>query len=171
MTVRLTIRLATRDDAVAINAIYNYYVLHSTATFMLEPVTLEDRQEWLEDRPDVHPVTIAELDGRIAGWCALGPFRQRAAYGGTAEVGLYLDEAFHRRGIGRALIEDALVRARAAGLHVIVGGCCSETVASAGLLEACGFTRVAHFHEVGYKFGRWLDVIFFERILDGEARR
>jgi phosphinothricin acetyltransferase len=164
--VGLTIRQAMRDDAAAINEIYNHYVLHSTATFRLEPFTLGEREAWLADRAAEHPVTIAEVDGQVAGWCALGSFRPRAAYSKSAEIGLYLSEDYHRRGIGRALIEDACVRARAAGLHLIIGGCCSETVGSAGLLQACGFRQVAHFHEVGYKFGRWLDVLFFERILD-----
>jgi L-amino acid N-acyltransferase YncA len=161
----LTIRLASTADAAAINEIYNHYVLHSTATFMLEAVGLEDREAWLEERAPVHPVTVAEIDGRVVGWCALGAFRPRAAYARSAEIGFYIDEAFHRRGIGRLLVTDMIERARAAGLHVIVGGCCSETVASAALLQACGFTQVAHFHEVGFKFGRWLDVLFFERVV------
>lgn len=166
MTPAVTIRLATRDDAAAINEIHNHYVLHSTATFMLEPLTRAEREAWLDGRPDAHPVTIAEIDGETVGWCALGPFRPRAAYAQSAEIGFYLKEAFHRRGIGRALVHDAIARGRAAGLHVIVGGCCTETTASAALLEACGFRKVAHFHQVGRKFGRWLDVAFYEQILD-----
>lgn len=166
MTGTLTIRLATRADAAAINEIHSHYVLHSTATFMMEPLTVQEREAWLEGRPAEHPVTIAEVDGEVAGWCALGPFRPRAAYAQSVEIGFYIKEAFHRRGIGRALVTDAVARGRAAGLHVIIGGCCSETVASAALLQACGFTQVAHFHQVGHKFGRWLDVIFFELILD-----
>lgn len=161
----LTIRLAARDDAAAINDIYNPYVTHSTATFRLEPFGLRERQEWLTDRPLEHPVTVAEIDGRVVGWCALTSFRPRAAYARSAEVGLYIREPFHRRGIGRALIADAIARGRAAGLHVIIGGCCHETTGSIGLLKACGFEQVAHFREVGHKFGRWLDVIFFELVL------
>ena len=92
-------------------------------------------------------------------------FRARAAYSRTAEVGVYVHHDFHRRGIGRALIDDVVARGHDVGLHAIVGGCCSESVASIGLLESCGFRRVAHFREVGFKFERWLDVIFLERLL------
>lgn len=161
----LTIRPATRDDAAVINEIYNPYVTHSTATFRLEPFTLQERQAWLTGRPSEHPVTVADIDGRVVGWCALTSFRPRAAYSRSAEVGLYIREPFHRRGIGRTLIEDAIARGRAAGLHVIIGGCCHESAGSIGLLRACGFAQVAHFREVGYKFGRWLDVLFFELVL------
>ena len=165
MSGTVTIRLATRDDAAAINEIYNPYVTHSTATFRLEPFTLHEREEWLTGRASEHPVTVAEVDEHVVGWCALTSFRPRAAYSRSAEVGLYIEEQFHRRGIGRALIEDAIARGRAAGLHVIIGGCCHETAGSIGLLKACGFAPVAHFREVGYKFGRWLDVLFFELML------
>jgi phosphinothricin acetyltransferase len=71
----------------------------------------------------------------------------------------------HRRGIGRALLADLTARARALGHHTLVGGCCSESAAVIALLEASGFSRVAHFREVGRKFGRWLDVVFLQRLL------
>jgi phosphinothricin acetyltransferase len=160
-----TIRLAVHDDAAVINEIYNPYALNTTSTFRLEPFTLEERESWLTGRNPEHPVTVAEVDGVGVGWCALTSFRPRGAYSRTAEIGFYIDDRFHRRGIGRALVIDMLARAHAVGLHVIVAACCAETVASIGLLEACGFERAAHFHQVGFKFGRWLDIIFLERML------
>ena len=160
-----TVRTAQRGDCQAINAILNYYVVNSTATFITEPQTLEERLDWFDGRGEAHPVVVAEVDGAVIGWAALSTFRARAAYARTAELGVYVHHEFHRRGIGRILIEELLQRGRACGLHVIVGGCCHESTASQALLEASGFRQVARFHEVGFKFGRWLDVIFLERIL------
>ena len=160
-----TIRLATRDDAEAINSIQNYYVERSTATFLTEPLTLQERLAWLHERSPDHPVTVALSEGAVVGWGALGTFRPRAAYARTAELSVYVHHEWHRRGIGRAVILDLLTRARALEYHALVGGCCSEATPSVALLEALGFSRVGHFPEVGRKFGRWLDVVFLQRLL------
>jgi phosphinothricin acetyltransferase len=159
------VRTARRRDCPAINEIHNFYVANTTATFLLEPQTLDERHDWFDGRSAAHPVLVAELERRVVGWASLSAFRARPAYARTAEVGVYVHHDFHRRGIGRILIDAIVERGRDAGLHVIVGGACSESTASLGLLQACGFQRVAHFHQVGFKFGRWLDVIFLERIL------
>jgi L-amino acid N-acyltransferase YncA len=159
------IRLATRADAEAINQIQNYYVIHSTATFLTEPFTLEQRLAWIEGRSPSHPVTVAESNGSVVGWAALGEFRSRPAYRHTTEFSIYLHPDWHRRGIGRALLADLTERARAIGHHALVGGCCSESTAILALLEASGYKRVAHFPEVGRKFDRWLDVVFMQRLL------
>ena len=161
----VALRSATRDDCPAINDILNHYVTTSTATFITEPQTLADRQEWLDGRASHHPVVVAHVAGRVIGWAALSTFRTREAYARTAELGVYVHRDYHRQGIGRLLVAELIGKARVAGLHVVVAGCCSESLASIALLEATGFRRVAHFHEVGFKFGRWLDVIFLERQL------
>jgi phosphinothricin acetyltransferase len=162
---RLTIRDATQADAPAINDILNHYVLNSTATFITEPVTLQERLIWLGERLKAHPVVAAELSGALVGWGALGSFRTRAAYAYTVEISVYVHGDFHRRGIGRAIAEELLTRARALGHHVVVGGCCSESTASIALLQSFGFSQVGQFRQVGRKFDRWLDVVFFELLL------
>jgi phosphinothricin acetyltransferase len=161
----MRIRTATQADAPAINDILNHYVTHSTATFITQPVSLDERLKWLEGRPEAHPVVVAELSESVVGWGALGPFRTRAAYAQTVEVSVYIHQDYHRRGIGRAIMRELLSRARALGHHVIVGGCCSESIASIGLLESFGFSRAGQFLQVGRKFDRWLDVVFFELLL------
>jgi len=161
----VTIRKARRDDCQSINDILNHYVANSTATFLTEPQTLDERLAWFDGRGTQHPVVVAEAATRVVGWAALSTFRTRAAYSRTAEVGVYVHHDFHRRGMGRALIDDVVARGHEAGLHAIVGGCCSESVASIGLLESCGFGRVAHFREGGFKSGRCRDVICLERLL------
>ena len=159
------IRLATRADADAINSIQNYYVERSTATFLTEPLTIEERLAWLDEHSSVHPVTVALANGSIVGWGALGTFRPRAAYSRTTELSVYIHHEWHRRGIGREIVSDLLARARALEYHAVVGGCCSEATASIALLEALGFSRVGLFPEVGYKFGRWLDIVFLQRLV------
>ena len=160
-----SIRLATRADAEDINDIQNHYVVRSTATFLTDPLTLEQRLAWLENRSQAHPVIVAQSDGLVAGWGSLEVFRARPAYRHTAEFSIYVHHEQHRRGIGRAILADLLARARALGHHALVGGCCSESAAIIALLEASGFSRVAHFREVGRKFDRWLDVVFLQRLL------
>lgn len=162
---RCSIRLATRSDAGDINDIQNHYVVGSTATFHTEPLSLNERLAWLDNRTSAHPVTVAEVDRQIVGWGALEVFRGRRAYQRTAEFSVYVHHEWHRHGIGRAIMADLETRARALHYHALVGGCCSESTAVIALLEAMGYGRVAHFREVGRKFDRWLDVVFLERIL------
>jgi L-amino acid N-acyltransferase len=160
------IRLATAADLPAINDIYNYYVPRSTCTFQLEPETLEARQAWFIAHPlDQYPVTVAELGGEVVGWGSLSKFRDRAAYAPTVEASVYIRHDLHRRGIGRILLEDLIQRARALGFHSLLGGASGDQHASIALQEALGFTRVAHFKEIGYKFGQRLDVVFLQLML------
>lgn len=159
------VRPAMRADAEAINAIQNHYVVHSTATFLTEPLTLAQRLAWLEDRSPAHPVTVATVEGAVVGWGALGEFRGRPAYRHSVEFSIYVHHERHRGGIGRALLADLTGRASSLGHHALIGGCCSESTAILGLLESAGFSRVAHFPEVGWKFERWLDVVFMQKLL------
>ena len=159
------IRTATREDAAAINDIQNYYVERSTVTFLMKPLTLRQRIDWFDAHSEAHPITVAVADDAIIGWGALGTFRSAAAYGHTSELSVYVHHDWHRRGVGRAIVEDLVERARALGHHAIVGCCCSEAAASIALLEALGFARVGHLPEVGRKFDRWLDVVFVQKLL------
>jgi L-amino acid N-acyltransferase YncA len=161
-----TIRQATSGDAEAIREIYNYYVERSTCTFQLMPDTPEQRLSWLSDRSPAHPVTVAEEEGQIIGWGSLSAWNKREAYARTVEASVYIRHDAHRRGLGRALLLDLIERARALGHHTIVGGACTEQTASLALQQALGFQEIGHFREVGFKFGRWLDVAYSQLILD-----
>jgi phosphinothricin acetyltransferase len=163
------IRLATADDLPAINDIYNYYVDRSTCTYQLVHETLADRQAWFADHPpDKYPVTVAEQEGVVVGWGSLSKFRPRAAYAPTVEASVYIHHGFHRRGLGRLLLVDLIERARAAGFHSLIGGASADQTASLALQDSLGFVRVAHLKEVGFKFGRWLDVIYSQLMLKDE---
>jgi phosphinothricin acetyltransferase len=161
----ISIRLATSDDLAAINDIYNHYVPTSTCTYDETPCALEARRAWFVERGPQHPVTVAELDGRVAGWGSLSPFRARSAYRFTCENSVYVHHELHGRGIGGALLVDLIERARTLGYRVIIAGADAEQGPSIALHAKFGFVEVGRFREVGFKFGRWLDVIFMELYL------
>ena len=164
----LRVREATADDLPAVRAIYNHYVATSTCTFQIEPETEDDRRSWFAARSPAHPVVVAELGGEVAGWGSLSPWNKRCGYVRTVEASVYVRDGLHRRGIGLAVLNDLIARARAAGHHTVIGGACTEQAASLALQERLGFVRVACFREVGRKFGRWLDVDYMQLVLDGE---
>jgi phosphinothricin acetyltransferase len=164
-TSGLVLRDATAADVPAVSALYNHYVLTSTSTYRIEPETESERGAWLAAHGGRYPVVVAEIGGRLVGWAALSPYKERAAYAPTVENSVYVDEAFQRRGIGRALLEHLIERARGLGYHSIVAGVSADQTASLALHESCGFTRVACLREVGRKFGLWLDVIYLQRML------
>jgi L-amino acid N-acyltransferase len=162
----VAIRAATVADLPAIRDIYNYYVAESTCTFQVEPDTEAERLAWFEARSPVHPASVAERAGEVAGWAALSPWKSRCAYARSVETSVYVRHDLHRQGIGRALMLDLIERARAAGHHTVIGGACTEQTASLALQEALGFERVACFRQVGHKFGRWLDVAYMQLFLE-----
>ncbi len=159
------IRTAAEADLDAVRSIYNHYVEASTCTFQTEADTAEERLAWFRGRGPLHPVVVAETDGEVVGWAAASPWKSRCGYALTAEVSVYVKEGMHRRGIGRALLAGLVERCRAAGLHTLIGGACTEQEASVALQAALGFERVAHFRETGRKFGRWLDVVYMQKML------
>ena len=161
----LTLRLATAADLPAINDIYNHFVLHSTCTYQTEPETAEARAAWFARHGPLHPVTVAERAGAIVAWGSLSPFHARAAYRHTVENSVYVHPSFHRQGIGRTLLMDLIDRARRSGHHTIIAIIDAGQTASVALHAALGFKRVGHFHEVGHKFGRWLDVDYMQLML------
>ena len=162
------IRLAVESDVPAISRIYNHYVIHSTCTFHLEPEQESERLEWLRAHDQRHPVTVYCEEGEVVGWASLTRWHPRPAYRDTAEISVYIDHRYHRRGIGRNLIRDLIARATENGFHVLIGGACTEQVASMELQKSLGFVEVARYRETGRKFGRWLDVAYFQLTLPNQ---
>ena len=161
----LTIRLATTADLPSINDIYNYYVIHSTCTYQEEPSTAAEREIWFIAHGPQHPITVALAENVIVGWASLSPFHPRSAYRRTVENSIYVRSDRQRQGIGAALLSDAIDRAKALGHHTIIAGIDMEQATSAHIHQRFGFTEVAHLKEVGFKFGRWLDVIYLQKML------
>jgi L-amino acid N-acyltransferase YncA len=159
------IRLATAADLLAINEIYNHYVLHSTCTYQEEPSTPEERVAWFAAHGPRHPVTVAELSGAIVGWGSLSRFHLRSAYRFTVENSVYVRHDLHRKGIGGALLDDLIARAAPIGHRSIIALIDASQDGSVALHRKCGFETVGQLKQVGFKFGRWLDVTYMQRLM------
>ena len=162
---RAEIRLATADDLPAINEIYNHCVLHSSCTYQEAPEPMEGRRQWFARHDAAHPVTVAEMGGRVVGWGALSAYHARAAYRNTVENSVYVDHEFYRQGIGSLILRDLISRGRAIGYHAIIASIDAGQTASIALHARFAFEEVGHFKQVGFKFGSWLDVVYLELLL------
>src|SRR5579864_5569274 len=116
------IRPATESDLVAINDIYNHYVLHSNCTYQEEPETMENRREWFAHHGAKHPVIVAEMDGRVVGWGSLSAYHERSAYRHTVENSVYVHHQYHRHGFGSILLRELITLAKNAGHRAIIAG-------------------------------------------------
>ena len=161
------IRPATVADLPGILEIYNDAVLNTTATYDYEPRTLEQRAAWFEERSrEGYPILVAVDDaGRVVGWSALNPYHARIGYRFTAENSVYVAADMRGKGIGKLLLPPLIAGAQAKGLHAIIAAIDAENAASIRLHAAFGFEQVGHFKQTGFKFNRWLDVVYMERLL------
>lgn len=136
------IRDARQSDLPAIIKIYNAAIRTRMSTAQLDTVTLEDRRNWLNDHsPNRHPFWVLEIDGQLAGWLTLKSFLPRGAYRDTAEVSVYVDEKFRRRGAGRALLNEAIARAPELGITAMVGLIFAHNQPSLRLFAELGFEK------------------------------
>ena len=173
----LSIRDASAADAPAIAAIYNHYVLESTATFELDAVSDEAMTARVKAVLAAGlPYLVADAGATIVGYAYAGPFQERAAYRHSVETTVYLGAGGERRGTGSALYEELLARLdaltadespRHAPVHRAYARIALPNAGSAALHERFGFERVGVFREVGFKFERYWDVAWYE--LDADA--
>ncbi len=158
-------RAATPDDLMAINAIYNHYVLHSTCTYQTVPSSEDERAQWFAAHGEKHPVIVAELDGVVIGWGSLSKLHERQAFSRSVEDSIYLHHEHTGCGIGKKMLAELLRLAKLAGHHTVLGAICSAQAGSIALHEKLGFEMVARLREVGYKFDRWLDLVWMQKML------
>ncbi len=162
----MAVRNATEEDLREILEIYNDIIINTTAVYDYEPHTLQMRKEWFETKKkDGFPVFVAEEEGRIAGFSSFGNFANWAAYKYCVENSVYVSSAYRGKGIGRLLLERLIVSAKGLNKHCIVARIDATNEASLALHKKFGFVEAGHLKEVGYKFGRWLDLKFLELIL------
>ncbi len=160
----VTVRAATVADAPAIQSIYAPFVLDSYTSFEeVAPDAAEVASHMLA-RPRL-PWLVAEVDGQVAGFTYASPHRQRPGYRWSAEVSVYLDPAYHRRGIARALYERLISELTRLGYVSIFAGIALPNEASVGLHEAVGFEPLGVFSHIGFKNGAWHDVGWWQRTL------
>ncbi|MEI6640402.1 MAG: arsinothricin resistance N-acetyltransferase ArsN1 family B [Novosphingobium sp.] len=165
MAETLTIRDARPEDAEACAAIYRPHVTESWVSFELDAPDAEEMARRIADYGASHAWLVAERDGAIAGYAYGSPHRTRAAYASSCDVAIYASAAFPRCGVGRALYGELLPRLKAKGFHAAFAGITQPNPASVALHEACGFTPVGIYREVGWKMGAWRDVGWWQRVL------
>jgi phosphinothricin acetyltransferase len=167
----IVIRPAQHEDVPAILDIYNEAVLNTTASYDYEPSTLAAREAWFDAHAkQQHPIFVAVESGRILGWSSLSEFRSRIGYRFTAENSVYVAPDCRGHGIGARLMPPLIDSARQLGLHAIIAAIDAENDASLRLHARFGFETVAMLKQVGYKFGRWLDVVYMELLLKNDAQ-
>jgi L-amino acid N-acyltransferase len=166
----VVIRDAGHDDLPAITEIANALIATTAIEWTDEPHTVEDRAVWLgEHRAAGHPVVVAEVDGAVVGFAAWGAFRDVRRWPGyrtTVEHTVHVRGDHWGTGVGRALMAELIGRARASGMHVMVAAVDAGNLESIRFHERLGFVEVARLPEVGHKFGRWLDLVLLQLVLD-----
>ena len=163
----MKIRPAERADIPAILEIYNDAVLTTTASYDYEPRSLQHRIQWFEDHERIgFPMFVAEDDqGKIVGWSSLSKYHDRKGYQFTCENSIYVAAHARGRGIGKLLLGPLIETARQIGLRAIIAVIDATNEPSVRLHARCGFFEVGRFQKVGFKFGRWLDVVYMELLL------
>jgi L-amino acid N-acyltransferase YncA len=160
----LQIRPATIDDSEAIARIYGHYVSNTTISFEEQPITAAEMAERITEVVSGSlPWLVADQGARLVGYAYAGKWKGRCAYRHSVESSVYLDPACTGQGVGTRLYQALLQMLREQSIHVVIGGIGLPNPASVALHERLGFTKVAHFKEVGYKFGRWIDVGYWQR--------
>jgi L-amino acid N-acyltransferase len=167
----ITIRDAGEDDLVTILALNNLLIPVDATAWTEHLETIDARREWFAHKQaDGWPVLVADLGGAVVGFATYGEFRDNAKWEGyrfTAELTIHVDPSQHGTGVGRRLMEALVDRARAQGLHTLVAAVDGENEGSIRFHERLGFVETARMPQVGFKFGRWLDLVLLQRVVDG----
>lgn len=158
------VRDACREDLPQILAIYNEVIAHTTAVYSEAAVSLADREQWWQARLALgYPVLVAHDGPTVLGFSSFGDFRAWPCYARTVEHSVHVQAEHRGRGLGARLIEPLFTRAAAIGKHMMIAAIDAQNEPSLRLHARLGFERAGLFHEVGFKFGRWLDLIFMQR--------
>jgi phosphinothricin acetyltransferase len=161
------IRPASSADASRICAIYNPYVAATTISFEEDLVSEDDMVRRIGDVNEAGlPWLVLTLDGTVCGYAYATRWRARSAYRHSVESSVYLDPGLHGQGWGARLYRQLIDALRARGLRTVIAGIAQPNERSVALHERLGFRKVAHFAEVGFKFGRWIDVGYWQMSLD-----
>jgi L-amino acid N-acyltransferase YncA len=160
----MIIRKADIEDLKFVLEIYNEAVLNTVATFDTEPRTMEQQKTWFEHHGDRHPLLVAEDDGEVVGWASLSAWSDRRAYDDTVEISLYVRAENRGRGVGKALMQAVVEAGKAAGLHSIIARIAGGNEASIRLHRSAGFQDIGVMREVGWKFGRRINVHLMQLI-------
>lgn len=160
----MNIRRATFDDSKTINRIRNFYIRTSTSNLGYRELSDEEFLQMMYKRDEKTPFYSVENNGEVIGFGSISYFGDKEGYRVTAELGLYLDETHKGSGFGKKLLSFLIDEAKKHGFHSAISRITSENSVSISLHEKAGFLKVAHLKEVGRKFDRFVDVLFFQKI-------
>ena len=166
------IRVATPEDAEALLDIYAPYVTDTAITFEYEVPSLTEFRKRIRHTLERYPYLVMEQNGEILGYAYAGPFKERAAYDWAVETTIYVKQGMKKQGIGRKLyqaLEDTLIRQNILNLNACIGYPTVEdeylTRNSMEFHQHLGYRLVGQFYRCGYKFGRWYDMVWMEKII------
>jgi phosphinothricin acetyltransferase len=166
MTNSTLIRSANPTDADAVARIYNYYIMETVVTFEVDELSsAEMARRMKEIQADSFPWLVAQRAGEVVGYAYAGKWHSRCAYRFAAEMTVYLAPGHAGQGVGSRLYEEVIEALTATDIHTVIGGIALPNDASVALHEKFGFQKAAHYREVGFKHGRWIDVGYWQRIL------
>lgn len=160
------IREVKLQDAKAITEIYNEYVMHTVATFETEPLQEDVMCSRIAEISAHFPYFVYEINTEVVGYCYAHTWKEKDAYKYTLETTVYLSPAHTGKGIGKLLMQKLVEECRRQGYHALIACITAGNEASKSLHRGLGFKQVSHFEKVGLKFGRWLDVIDYELLLN-----
>ena len=164
--LNITIRPATLVDLDTILIIFNHAIKHTTAVYSYDPYTPEMMLEWFQEkRNNNFPVYVSIAGENVTGFVTYGTFRIRPAYKFSMEHSIYVHHNHRQKGIAKALMKLILAEAKKANVHTLIGGIDAENEISIAFHKKFGFEKVAHIKEAGYKFDRWLDLVFMQKML------
>ena len=167
MNSNITLRPVAETDAETIARIYNHYVTETTVSFETEALSTDEMLQRIRMIYAKYPYFVAEEEGRVVGYCYVHQWKERAAYCHTLEVTIYLEPEHTERGLGRIMMEHLLDACRKMpDCKNLIACITEENHESLEFHKRMGFEKVSHFKKVGYKFGKWLDVVDMEYELD-----
>ncbi len=163
--MNIKLRLAAPTDAARLLEIYSYYVRQTTVSFEYDVPTETEFRERIVEYSSDFPYIICEIDGRIEGYAYAHKYKTRYAYRYSAELSVYLSKEFTGNGIGKRLYQALIELLCEMGYKNLYGTVTGENAASIAFHKVLGFVEAGREHRVGYKFGKWIDVIIFEKII------
>ncbi len=164
--MNVILRKATAKDVAQILEIVNYAIVHTTSNYLYDVQTLATQMEWFEDkRSKKFPVIVAEYNGVAIGFGTYGTFREKTGYQYTVEHSVYVSNEFIGKGIGKLLLTELITLAKSEGYHTMIGGIDAANSGSIAFHKKLGFVETGIIREVGFKFGKWLDLQFVQLLL------
>lgn len=157
------IRNVRNSDIPFITAIYNYYIKNTIITFEEEEIDEIETGKRIEEVRNAYPWIVYEENKKPVGYAYASKWRERSAYRFSAESTVYLNKDYSGKGIGSMLLIELIEKSKTKNIHSLIGGIALPNKASIKLHEKFDFKKCAHFKEVGYKFGKWIDVGYWER--------